>query len=737
MAIEQDTRYIIDSNLTNKGWILDINKPNKNVFFESDILRIFDNQKLKKLKKRPDYVLFDSENQRPIGVIEAKAGGRDLDKALDQAMEYAEILEAPLIFAMNNSYCKTKHLSSGKPLFINEHEVNELVRQKEALEFLREGKNEIYTIPKEVIVSRQELINIFRNLNTTLRGEGLRAGIERLNEFANILFLKLYCENKEENVWDTLKKVDSSLLIETFNNSLKVIEKKYNASVFTELQIRRPQTLREIINKLDKLTLSVIDTDIKGDAFEYFLQQATATSNDLGEYFTPRHIAKTIVNLINPQFKEAVYDHFCGTGGFLTEAFNHIKVNTIINTKKEDVLLKENTVFGREITTNARLGKMNMILHGDGHSGVEQIDSLAHPINEKYDVVITNMPFSQKTDFSHLYENNLAKGNGDGVCLLHCFKAVKKGGRMALVVPEGVLFRKELKNVREFLFNKAKLETVISLPQGCFLPYTGVKTNILYFTECHIGKTNNNIWFFNVRNDGYSLDNNRKVIKENDLRKIDYVDFKRKPRKQDILEIGFESIDFKKIENNNFDLRYNQYQEPKEIKNSLAIGSFIKLRKGKNPSVFTERSEKTLPYLNVNFFEKRNTKHVISSKNLLCIDEGEVLIIADGQRAGMVFLSSHGVVASTLYVIENHRQDIIDNIYLYLYLKQQFSYLNSNKYGSAIPHLDKKIFLNIAIPLMPMNQQQELKRKYKIIQQKKEEILILEKEINNNVQNGN
>lgn len=423
--IEQDTRFIIDNNLVNKNWVLDINNPQKNVFFESDILRIIDNPKLKKLKKRPDYVLVDS-NKKPIAVIEAKAGGKDLDKALEQAMDYAEILDTPLIFAMNNSYCQTKHLYTNNPLYINENEVNELIRQKEALKFLEEKTNSIYTIPKNVIVSRQELISIFKNLNNTLRGEGLRAGIERLSEFANILFLKLYTENKADNVWDSIKKVDNEILIKTVNQTLKHIEENYGASVFTELQIKKPDTLREIITKLDKLTLSTIDTDIKGDAFEYFLQQATATSNDLGEYFTPRHITKTIVNLVNPRFKETIYDPFCGTGGFLTQAFNHIKDNTIINTDEEKEILKEKTIFGSEITTNSRLAKMNMILHGDGHSGVEQLDSLENPVDNKYDIVITNMPFSQKMNCSHLYYNGIAKNSGDGVCLLHCFKAVKK-----------------------------------------------------------------------------------------------------------------------------------------------------------------------------------------------------------------------------------------------------------------------------------------------------------------------
>ncbi|ENY7831915.1 type I restriction endonuclease, partial [Acinetobacter baumannii] len=216
--IEQDTRFIVNNNLINKGWILDIQDPNKNVFFESDILRIVNNEFLKKSKKRPDYVLFDSQNKRPIGVIETKSGGKSLTKALDQATEYAEMLDAPLIFAMNNGFCETRHLYTQKPLFIDENEVNELIRVNEAKEFILQETNGIYITPKEILVSRKELINVFKKLNNSLRGEGLRAGIERLSEFANILFLKLYTENANTGIWNSLKSLDNDLLINTTNN---------------------------------------------------------------------------------------------------------------------------------------------------------------------------------------------------------------------------------------------------------------------------------------------------------------------------------------------------------------------------------------------------------------------------------------------------------------------------------------------------------------------------------------
>ena len=112
--------------------------------------------------------------------------------------------------------------------------------------------------------------------------------------------------------------------------TINQIKNEYGGDVFTPLLIKNPRTVRNIIEKLDPLILSRIDFDLKGEAFEHFLEQTTSTENDLGEYFTPRHIVKSIVNIVDPKFGETVYDPFCGTGGFLTESFKHIKDYTII-----------------------------------------------------------------------------------------------------------------------------------------------------------------------------------------------------------------------------------------------------------------------------------------------------------------------------------------------------------------------------------------------------------------------
>lgn len=723
--IEQDTRFIINNNLVNKGWILDISNPSKNVFFESDILRVFENTKLKNSKKRPDYVLFDNEKNAPIGVIEAKSGGKNLDSALDQAMEYADMLNAPLVFAMNNGFCQTKHLHTGKPLFIDENEVTEIISVKNAKEFISQNTDSIYITPKEVLLSRNELINIFKLLNNTLRGEGLRAGIERLSEFANILFLKLYTENKDPTLWSSIKNTHGNLLIPTIDSILSKIEQKYDASVFTKLQTKSTKTIADVINKLDKLKLSSIDTDIKGDAFEYFLQQATATNNDLGEYFTPRHITRTIVHMVNPRFNETIYDPFCGTGGFLTEAFEHIRKNTLIKTNEDQIKLSHQTVFGREITSNAKLAKMNMILHGDGHNGIEKIDSLSSPVSNKYDIVVTNMPFSQKTNYSYLYENGLAKNNGDGVCVLHCFNAVKKGGKVALVVPEGFLYRDDLMAVRKYILDNAKLSAVVSLPKEVFLPYAKVKTNILYLTNCkERSKYNYEIAYYEVHNDGYSLDNVRKKIAENDLKYLEFVDLNAKSIDKLFMKtLGFDFVDSRVIKNNDYKFNYANYAtagitskfDTIMLKEILEISGKEKV-KNTTPPVMSITMEHGLINQSEKFKKRVASQDISKYKKVF---RNELVVGFPIDEGVLGFQKIYDVAAvSPAYKIWKIKENVDVNIeYLdYLLRSDSMRKIYKAKMQGSVERrrvIPDDVFLNISIPIPPEKIQKQLVCKFK------------------------
>ncbi|KEI96346.1 N-6 DNA methylase [Clostridium botulinum] len=574
MPLEADTRTLIDKKLENLGW--DIIGKNKNVFLEQPRSE----KERKKLHgKRPDYVLYSKENEeKPLIIIEAKKKGERIDKALEQGIYYAKKLEAPIVFATDGLFCKSYHTKFEKTPILNGEEVDEFLRESLALKYLNTW--EVNTISPKVQYSRQELIKVFDEANNMLRGDGLRAGIERFGEFANILFLKLISESEDIKKlngvksdfndachWDYIKNLKASSRIEHIN---KIVYEKlntlYNTNIFTPLLIRDTSILKEIMDKLDPLTLTDVDSDVKGDAFEYFLKESTAARNDLGEYFTPRHIVKTMVKLVNPQIGEKIYDPFCGTGGFLIETFRHI-YNTMPRNETTKRILREKTIYGNEITNTARITKMNMILAGDGHSNIHMCDSLGSPVNGKYDIVLANMPYSQKTKHGNLYD--LPSTNGDSICVQHCIKAINataENGRMAIVVPEGFLFRKDLCKTRELLLKNCNLQSIISLPQGVFLPYTGVKTNIIYATKVNqdpsYKEKRKDYWYFEVKSDGYTLDNHRRKLDSgNDLDK--YQEYRKldKDQKKEMLDIGFEIIPFEKVKNNSYVLVGSRYRE--------------------------------------------------------------------------------------------------------------------------------------------------------------------------------
>lgn len=589
--LEAETRVLIDRSLENLGWKL--KGKDKNVFFEQPKTEA-ERQKLG--GKRPDYVLYSKESDKPLIVIEAKKKGARIDTALEQGIYYAKAIEAPLVFATDGVFCKAFHTGANRPPILNGEEIDEFIRETLALRYLT--SYEVNTVSPKVQYDRKELIRIFDEANNMLRGEGLRAGIERFGEFANILFLKLISESeqikKESGIktkfdmacsWDAIKQIPSSTRIEYINKTVyDKLNALYETDIFTPLQIRDASILKEIMDKLDPLMLTDVDSDVKGDAFEYFLKASTSTKNDLGEYFTPRHIVKTMVRLVNPQIGETIYDPFCGTGGFLIESFRYI-YNNMARTKANLDLLREHTVYGNEITNTARITKMNMILAGDGHSNIKMKDSLAHPIdgNETYededgvihhrgfDIVLANMPYSQKTKHGSLYD--LPSTNGDSICVQHCIKAINSAapdGRMAIVVPEGFLFRKDLTKIREYLLDRCQLESIISLPQGVFLPYTGVKTNIIYATNVNrkvkASEKRKGFWYFDVKSDGYTLDNHRRKLETpSDLSK--YEEYRKLDETQtsDMLKVGFEIIPLDKVRQNSNILVGSRYRKQAAI----------------------------------------------------------------------------------------------------------------------------------------------------------------------------
>ncbi|CAG8824162.1 29578_t:CDS:2, partial [Racocetra persica] len=341
---EADIRMEIDEELKSKGWRL--TGKNKNVFGEEYSSQTF-----------ADYVL------KPKGT------GQNLEDALEQAKNYAKKRNSPIAYAVigdpKKKIIKTWHLKIGKPLYLDQKEVNFLFDLETALHFI--DKNEYN--PRKIIAirDREKLIKVFSFANNQLRDDGLTEGHERFSEFCSILFLKILKAFQDKQGEDLLDYVNNALNCRQHKkDKFCCFQSKYGVDIFQRLQINSPATLKRIIDKLTPLQLISIDIDVKGEAFEYFLKEAIkGQKKDLGQYFTPRHIVNFLVKLADPKPHETIYDPFCGTGG-------------------------------NEVTSTARVAKMNMILTGDGHNNIQKTNSLKNPASNQYDIVITNMPFSLK-----------------------------------------------------------------------------------------------------------------------------------------------------------------------------------------------------------------------------------------------------------------------------------------------------------------------------------------------------
>ena len=580
--LESATRIKINDWLSNLGWIINEGDPHCNCFTER-ARTIEENKSFR--RNKPDYVLYSSEGKVPIAIIEAKRSGGSMSGALEQAIEkYAKPLNIKIVFVTDGIFVQAYHVEDCDFLYFNSELVSELLSEKRVLNFVKNG-SKLFS-EKRITHTKVELIKKFSEANIILRKDGLSEGKERFSEFANLLFLKLIndIENEREETgekrrinkiycWDNFKDKPANELYAYINDCvLKNFEKEYNQKeeIFnSRLMINKAENLKEIVDSISLLgNLLDTDSDIKGDAFEFFLKNSISVGNDLGEYFTPRHIVKVMVELLDLKFKERIYDPCCGTGGFLIETFKNIKSKCKL-TSENIKELEENTVFGRELTNTAKIAKMNMIIMGDGHNNIEQKDCLEFPIKSKYDVVLSNFAFSQLTNYSAYYGLNTT--NANPVFMKHIFDSLNNTGRCAVVVPEGLLFDtdKEYIKIRKILVEKAKVVAIIRLHSFVFKPYTGQPTSIIVFEK---GKHTNDVWFFDVEEDGYKKTGSKKGRKK--IEKDDLILLREHWKEKSVTKKSF-LISKDVLIKNNYILSLGQYIKKEKPKNTILLGELI------------------------------------------------------------------------------------------------------------------------------------------------------------------
>ncbi len=744
--VERDIETLIDNQLRNLRWIDDPKSKDRNVFKQ----QVKTEEQKKSLGgKRPDYVLYRSNSNEPLIVIEAKRPNKNIKEAIDQALWYAERIRCPMAYVTDSVYIKAIHVKLKKPLYKNGEEVDEFIGETQALQYLK--SNEINTIDKYVIRSRQELIKIFDSANRLLRQEGLQAGIERFSEFSNILFLKLISELEsikekksekstieKEFRWEYFKQKRGNELLSYVNDTvLKNFKKKYDDdTIFKNLQIQNPVILEKIIDKIDPLSLTDINSDVKGDAFEYFLSKYTAQNNtDLGEYFTPRHVVKTCVKLINPQIGETIYDPFCGTGGMLIEAFNHI-YNNAAHTDTNINMLKQKTIYGNEITKNARIAKMNMILMGDGHNNIQRKDSLANKIKNKYDIVITNMPFSQDTLYGNSYD--IPTKDGNSICIQHCIEAVNaysSNGRMAIIVPDGVLENKKYKSIREYILAKSIVKVVVSLPTGVFSPYSNsVKTNILYLSNIKQKKKQGHYWYFRVKEGDYSQIHSKKQI-EADLKTLII-------HRSDCSHALFNKVALDSIKSQYYKMTpkntkiHNKYAT---LISDICLESNKRAGKEYKKYLLVSISNKKGFVPKEDFYKKKSQQTTSKTpENYKLVYPNQFAYrVTEGLAIGTVGYNQwdRPVMVSPIYPVFSIKEDKVLAEYLYIVLtSDQFKVMAKNLLsGTSRPSLPFEIFKDIEIPLPPLQIQKKIVSKRKKIFSMEESIKNIQKEIKSNM----
>lgn len=377
-----------------------------------------------------------------------------------------------------------------------------------------------------------------------------------------------------EKMFDVVKNEVFPFIINLHSDRESAYSKYMSDAIF---MIPTPLLLSKVVEKLSDLFRMMKETkldkeDVRGDVYEYLLSKLNTAGRN-GQFRTPRHIIKMMVNLMQPKPDEIICDPACGTSGFLIAASEYLMED---EERKREVLFDKgnkehylNHMFhGYDMDrTMLRIGAMNMMAHGIDNPCIEYKDSLSDQNEDKnkYSLILANPPFKGSLDYDIVSPDllKICKTKKTELLFVTLFlRMLKIGGRCACIVPDGVLFgsSKAHKSIRKEIVENNRLEAVISMPSGVFKPYAGVSTAILIFTKTEAGRTDH-VWFYDMQNDGLSLDDKRSPIEENDIpdiiQRFHHLDaeMERKRTEQSFM------VPKEDIVENDYDLSINKYKE--------------------------------------------------------------------------------------------------------------------------------------------------------------------------------
>jgi type I restriction enzyme M protein len=427
------------------------------------------------------------------------------------------------------------------------------------------------------MASHTDIIRKFDSIIKSMRAGWVNNPIDYIEQISYFLFLKLLDEREEQgeqiakltkkeydgvfagdnekyrfrNWAHSLNGDELRLFIESeifpFIRNLKSLrpeERQYFRNAY--LKIDEPSTLKGVVENIASMDFSSLDTIDKGDLYEHMLSQISKSWKN-GQFRTPRHIIDMMTSIVDPDIMETVYDPSVGTAWFIISTFQHIlkkysdpatmKHKTDDRgvdytlwtgdklTETQSSFLYQKTFYGYDIDAHmVRFSIMNMILHGftEG-TNIRIKDTLGKNTDEQdkarqYDIIVANPPFSGTIDRSRIDSDDfpVASNSTEVLFLGHMIDKLRDGGRAAVIVPDGVVSKKnkDYISIRKYLMNKCTLQAVISLPSWVFNPYSWVKTNILIFQKW--GKTDK-VWFYDMHADGYDLGAQRRPSEESDI----------------------------------------------------------------------------------------------------------------------------------------------------------------------------------------------------------------------------
>lgn len=401
---------------------------------------------------------------------------------------------------------------------------------------------------------------------------------EKTEVLLRIKCKKIFDEEHQDCRWSIFRDFSSEKMYKTMqekvfpfikslgNDKESAYAKYMDDAIFI---IPTPLLLQKVVTSMDKLPLS--DRDTKGDIYEYLLSKLSQAGTN-GQFRTPRHIIRMIVELMKPTPSDVIVDPACGSAGFLVEASEYLRKNNgdLFYSENLSEHFNNTMFYGFDMDrTMLRISAMNLMQHGIENPNIAYKDSLStdNEDTSKYTMILANPPFKGAIDSSITSKDLLQITNTKKTELLFLalfLRILKIGGRAASIVPDGVLFGSSNahKSIRKEIIENNKLEAIISMPSGVFKPYAGVSTAIMIFTKTTQGGTDK-VWFYDMTADGFSLDDQRTPISENDIPDI-ISRFNNRNSGEEQNRARTEKSFFvskEEIVQNDYDLSINKYKE--------------------------------------------------------------------------------------------------------------------------------------------------------------------------------